>query len=130
MFEQRATWVERQIQDAMARGEFDDLPGAGKPIEDIDEPYDEDWWVKRWIKREKLDVSSLLPTELVLKREIEDLRERVDKERREDDVRAVVADLNHRIREARRRPSDGPTVYVRTVDEEAVVAAWRQRRDT
>ena len=30
------TWVERQIREATARGEFDNLPGAGKPIEDLD----------------------------------------------------------------------------------------------
>ena len=28
----RRKWVDLQIQQAMARGEFDDLPGAGKPI--------------------------------------------------------------------------------------------------
>lgn len=26
------TWVERQIAQGMARGAFDDLPGAGKPL--------------------------------------------------------------------------------------------------
>jgi hypothetical protein len=35
------TWVERQIRAATERGEFDNLPGAGKPIDDLDEPHDE-----------------------------------------------------------------------------------------
>ena len=26
-------WVDLQVQRAMERGEFDDLPGAGKPLE-------------------------------------------------------------------------------------------------
>jgi hypothetical protein len=38
----------------MEEGKLDDLPGFGKPIPDIDEPYDPDWWIKKWVKREKL----------------------------------------------------------------------------
>ena len=33
---------------------LEDLPGLGKPIPDIDEPYDPMWWVKKWMKRENL----------------------------------------------------------------------------
>ena len=46
--------AENRIQEAMETGAFDDLPGLGKPIPDIDEPYDPLWWVKRWIERERL----------------------------------------------------------------------------
>ncbi len=128
MFEKRATWVEQQIQDAMARGEFDDLPGAGKPIEGIDGDYDENWWVKSWIKREDLDTTAVLPTPLALKKELEELPGRLDRERDESTVRALVTGLNERILEARRRPAAGPAVYVRTVDVDEAVADWRARR--
>ena len=33
------TWVERQIREAMERGEFDNLPGKGKPI-DLNEYFE------------------------------------------------------------------------------------------
>ncbi|HEX7180612.1 MAG TPA: DUF1992 domain-containing protein [Thermoanaerobaculia bacterium] len=46
--------AENRIRNAMEEGKFEDLPGFGKPIPDIDEPYDPMWWVKKWIKREKL----------------------------------------------------------------------------
>jgi hypothetical protein len=46
--------VERQIQEAMDRGEFDNLPGAGEPIEGIDRPYDPSWWAKEWVRRNRL----------------------------------------------------------------------------
>jgi hypothetical protein len=46
--------VERQIRQAMERGEFDDLPGAGRPIPGAGEPYDPLWWVKAWVERERL----------------------------------------------------------------------------
>jgi hypothetical protein len=46
--------AENRIREAMENGEFDNLPGLGKPIPDIDEPYDPMWWVKQWFRREKL----------------------------------------------------------------------------
>lgn len=45
---------ENRIQQAIEEGQFDNLPGTGKPIPDIDEPYDPMWWVKQWVRREKL----------------------------------------------------------------------------
>jgi hypothetical protein len=44
--------AENRIREAIGEGQFDNLPGFGKPIADIDEPYDPDWWVKKWIRRE------------------------------------------------------------------------------
>ena len=46
--------AERRIREAMERGEFDDLPGAGEPLADLDREYDPDWWAKRWVRRERL----------------------------------------------------------------------------
>lgn len=44
--------AENRVREAIEAGQFDDLSGYGKPIPDIDEPYDPDWWVKQWIRRE------------------------------------------------------------------------------
>jgi hypothetical protein len=44
--------AERRIREAMERGEFDDLEGLGRPIADLDQPYDELWWVKKLCQRE------------------------------------------------------------------------------
>ena len=44
--------AENRIREAIEQGKFEDLPGSGRPIVDIDEPYDPDWWVKKWIRRE------------------------------------------------------------------------------
>jgi hypothetical protein len=46
--------AENRIREAIEQGAFDDLPGAGKPLPDIDEPYDEMWWVRKWVQRERL----------------------------------------------------------------------------
>ena len=45
--------VERQIQDAMARGEFDRLPGLGRPIPGIDGDDQPDWWARKKIESER-----------------------------------------------------------------------------
>lgn len=44
--------AENRIREAIEEGQFDNLAGFGQPIADIDEPYDPDWWVKKWIRRE------------------------------------------------------------------------------
>lgn len=43
--------AERVIREAMEAGEFDALPGAGKPIPGAGERDDALWWVRRWVAR-------------------------------------------------------------------------------
>lgn len=43
--------AERLIRKAMEAGEFDDLPGTGKPIPGAGTVDDELWWVRSWLKR-------------------------------------------------------------------------------
>lgn len=120
------TWVDKQIREAEARGEFDNLPGAGKPIPGRGAPDDELWWVKQYMARENLTFA--LPTTLRLRKEAEDILLRVARERREPDVRRVVAELNERILEAIRKPPAGPPLNLPPLDIEVVVAAWRDGR--
>ena len=56
--------VERAIRDAQDEGVFDDLPGAGKPIPDIDRPYDAGWWARAWMERDR---AATLVNDLVAK---------------------------------------------------------------
>lgn len=41
--------VEQQIQEAIKRGEFDNLPGAGKPLDTGDSGPG--WWTRRYLDR-------------------------------------------------------------------------------
>ncbi len=43
--------AERMIRKAMEAGDFDDLPGTGKPIPGAGTVDDELWWVRSWLKR-------------------------------------------------------------------------------
>ena len=117
--------VDRIIREAQERGDFDDLPGTGKPLPDRGELYDENWWLKQWIVRENL--TGLAPTSLRVRKEVEDLAETVAKLDSEKAVRAYVSSLNHRIDQVRRGHVDGPPVVVRLVDADEVVRAWRDR---
>jgi hypothetical protein len=121
------TLVERQIRLAQERGEFDDLPGKGKPLPGLDGPDDENWWVKGYLRREGLSAEPLLPTPLQLRREVERLPETVAGLPDERTVRDVVRELNRRIAEWLRAPV-GPAVPVGPVDVDAVVARWRTYR--
>ncbi len=62
------SWVDRQIREAIERGEFDDLPGQGKPIRGLTGRDEESWWVKAYLEREQLPLP--LPTALALRKEV------------------------------------------------------------
>ncbi|WP_443209752.1 J-domain-containing protein, partial [Rhodococcus rhodochrous] len=119
------TWIERQIRVAQDRGDFDDLPGYGKPIPDHGD--DELWWVKSYLAREGLSTEALLPPELQLRREIERLPDTVGSAPSEKVVREIVSDLNRRIADCLRFPSGLP-VPIHKVDTEEMVEVWRVER--
>lgn len=50
----KSEFIETAIQQAIRRGEFDNLPGAGKPLESIGTHHDPDWWIRRKIETENL----------------------------------------------------------------------------
>jgi len=123
---ERAAYVEILIQQAIRRGEFDDLPGAGKPLAGLDQ-HDPDWWIRRKIEQERL--TGLGPPALALRVEAAEFEERLDRMHRERDVRDAVADFNGRVIEARRQLLGGPPVVTPTRDVDAEVVAWRERRE-
>jgi hypothetical protein len=118
--------IDRAIREAQERGDFDNLPGAGKPLPDTGDVYDDEWWLKKLAKRE--DLSLALPPALALRKEIERLPALLATKKTEAAVRATVEDLNDRIRLARRGAFDGPPVTVGLVDVEAALAGWRESR--
>lgn len=122
----KAQFVETAIQLAIRRGEFDNLPGAGKPIEGLGTHHDPDWWIRRKIETENL--TGLGPPALMLRVEDEKLDDDLDQLGREEDVRGVVEDFNRRVIGARRQLLGGPPVVTKTRDVDIEVARWRERR--
>jgi len=123
---ERLGMIETAIEQAIRRGDFDGLPGAGKPLAGLDDARDPDWWIRRKIETEQL--RGLAPPALALRREDEELDDRLDGLRSETEVREALEDFNRRVIEARRQLVDGPPVITRTRDVDAEVRAWRARR--
>ncbi|MFF9451852.1 DnaJ family domain-containing protein [Streptomyces flaveolus] len=120
------SWVDKQIRDADARGEFDRLPGAGKPLpSDVESTYDELWWVKRKMAREGL---SVLPPTLALRKEAEDALAAAVDAPTEGAARRIVEQINVKIRDVMFKPPPGPPLGLKPYDVEEVVARWRERR--
>src|SRR3954447_11049316 len=119
-------WGDLQVRRAMERGEFDDLPGAGKPL-NLPEKHDPDWWVKKLIEREQ--ITGIAPAAISLRLEDAELDSVLDREATEDGVRRVVEDFNRRIVEARRQLTRGPPVIPPPRDPDGEVEACRQRRE-
>ncbi len=118
------TWVESQIRRAREAGEFDDLPGQGEPIHKPGQTYDPDWWAKAWVKREKL---SVLPPSIEIRREVEKTLEGLGALKHEKQVRHQIRALNAKIRKINSRVTSGPPSTQAPLDEERVVAGWRER---
>lgn len=124
--EQQQTWVDLQIRQAMERGEFDDLPGTGQPIQDLGAQHDPDWWVKRLVEREK--ITGVLPAALQLRKDDLELDGLLDRLTSESEVRRELDDFNRRVVHARRQLEGGPPVITPTRDVDAEVGRWRERR--
>ena len=118
-------WVDQQLRIAMERGDFDNLPGAGKPIKDLGAQHDPDWWIKRLIEREK--ITGVLPPALQLRKDDAELDGVLDRHTAESEVRRELEEFNARVMKARYTPVDGPPLVTMPRDVEAEVTRWRER---
>ncbi|TWV35121.1 DUF1992 domain-containing protein [Streptomyces misionensis] len=120
------SWVDKQIRDAQARGEFERLAGAGEPLPaEVDSTYDELWWVKRKMAREGLAV---LPPALALRKEAEDALAAAYAAPSERIARKIVEDVNVKIRDMMFKPPPGPPLGKKPYDVEEVVREWHRLR--
>ncbi len=116
--------IEKRIRDAEARGEFDNLPGSGKPIPGLDAPHDELWWLRQMLERENL---SFLPGHLQLRRDAESAIAGALRAPSETAARRIVETLNAKIVAHNRTATSGPGSDLSEVDVEAIV---RRRAET
>jgi hypothetical protein len=119
------SWIESQIRVAQEQGAFDNLPGAGKPLPNMDQEYDPMWWVKQLAEREQL---SLLPASLELLRKVERELATIEKLPDETTVRRRIAALNVEIARLNATAVEGPPTRLGKLDVDQVVARWRRTR--
>lgn len=86
--------AERRIREAMERGEFDDLPGAGRPLE-----LEDDAMIPPELRAayKILRNAGCLPPELELRKEIVTLRELLRAVEDESERKATVRELNRKL---------------------------------
>lgn len=118
--------MDRLIREAHQRGEFDRLPGRGRPLPGIDGRHDELWWLKEKLRRENV---SVVPPTLEIRRHIEEARERIAGAGSEDEVRQTVAAINARIRHVNAHATAGPPSNVVPLNVDREVARWSRSRD-
>ncbi|MCX4694462.1 DUF1992 domain-containing protein [Streptomyces sp. NBC_01408] len=120
------SWTDRQIREAEERGAFADLPGFGKPLAEVDEPYDELWWIRKKMAREGM--TSMLPPALALRKEAEDALAAVAAAPSERAVRDLLEPVNEKIAAALLRPPPGPPLGRGRIDVDEAVREWREAR--
>lgn len=118
------TWIDRQIEEGRARGEFDDLAGHGKPIPGIEHPRDELWWVRDKLRREEVEY---LPPALAIRKQAAEAEQRALAATSEHEVRRIIGEINEEIRQLNRHSVAGPPTTLMAFDVEEVVEAWRRR---
>src|SRR3954449_3218899 len=120
------TWVDSQISRSIARGDFQNLPGAGKPLSGRDlEGTAYDWAVAK-ARREGVETAAMLSPGLALRRERDELPARAARLSSEAEVRALAEDYNLRVEAFWRRPQESRWSPVPGLaDVEALVADWR-----
>lgn len=111
------------IEAAIARGEFDDLPGAGKPLR-LPSRHDPDWWIRQRLEDDDIDRDALLPVVMLLRREHDELPEVLAELRDEQQVRELLEDYNRRVQDDRLRHPMA-RMLAPTVDVETRLEQWR-----
>lgn len=119
-------WRERQLQEALDRGDFDNLPGAGKPLTGLGRPLSAGDWAVRWARRTGGDLTAALPLALAMRREREQLVAAIPTLGSPGQVRTLVADFNVRLDQGYRRPQADPPLAVPFLDVEKQVQRWSE----
>jgi hypothetical protein len=113
--------VDEQIRQAMERGEFDDLTGAGKPLADLDRQRQAGWFAERLVRRER---SRVLHEDTLA--DLADRRVGFWRAPSIADLRRLVTEANRTIAAANGRLE--PDDRIAPFDLHEVAADWRAIR--
>lgn len=90
--------ADRRIEEAMREGKFDNLPGAGKPLDLEPMPADESarmmWWALRIMKNQ-----NFTPDEVKWRKQIDGLRDQLDAVTTEANVVTLVNAINRLVKQ-------------------------------
>ena len=88
--------AEKRIEDAMKEGKFDNLEGAGKPLDLEPMPADENarmtWWAIRILRQ-----NDVTPDEIRWRKMVEGLKEQLSRTTDQPRVRKLVRQINELV---------------------------------
>lgn len=117
---------EDPVDAAIARGDFDDLALAGKPLH-LPSRHDPDWWIKQRIDEDDVDRDALLPVVMLLRREHDRRADTLASLTTEQEVREYAADYTRRVRDDRLR-NPLARMLAPEMDGDETVERWRGLR--
>lgn len=121
-------WIERQIAEAIERGDFDGLPGAGRPIRDLGARRDEMAWIRDKLRREH--AAPPPPPAIQIRIDVDAALGSLGTLTTEAEVRSLVDHLNDRIRTVNRTTVMGPPTTLGPLPVDEVLERWRRVRGT
>ena len=116
--------VEMRIREAKQNGSFDNLPFKGEPLPNLDQAYDENWWIKSKLKNERVQTA---PEPIRVRAKTERWLEVYLSLPSEMMVRNQASALNDEITKTNNGPL-GPLRPQRLLNVDALVQTWRQQR--
>ena len=118
--------ADRRIEEAMREGKFDNLAGAGKPLDLEPMPADENarmlWWTLRIMKH-----NDFLPNEIVWRKAIDRLKARLTAVKTDAEVGPVVAQINHLVRKLNTMGNNAIEANLGMLDEAEELRRFRER---
>jgi hypothetical protein len=119
--------ADKRIEDAMKEGKFDNLAGAGQPLDLEPMPAEENarlmWWALRILKN-----NDFTPEEVRWRKAIDHLRSRLDAATAEADVSRLVGQANELIRKLNTLGTNALNTGVAPLDETEYLQRLRDRR--
>ena len=118
--------VESALEQAAKRGDFDDLPRAGKPL-DLPARHDPDWWINQRIASGDIDRQALLPVVVLLRKEYEKRDATLEALPTARAAREYAEDFTERVHQDR-RANPFQTMLAPAWDPDDAAARWRELR--
>lgn len=118
--------ADRRIEEAMREGKFDNLPGAGQPLELEPMPAEENarmtWWCLRVLKQ-----NDFTPEEVRYRKAIDHLRSARDRAADEQQVSRVVRQINELVHKVNTLGTNAIHPGIAPCDEAEELRRFRER---
>lgn len=119
--------VDRRVEEAMEEGKFDNLPGAGAPLELEPMPADENarmtWWAIRLLRQ-----ADVVPDEIKWRKAVDHLTERLERATDEAQATKLVQQINDLVHRLNTLGTNALNTGLAKLDLEAELAKVRMRK--